>query len=127
MDETGHILLAIGSKCFLWSTTVPRKRFLGPFVSYCPAPCVDGVNTLRENMAEVSRCTIISLDHCLHDMTARADLTRPLTVRMKHSISGTCSFLDVHLSFIPRAVISVHIGYLNRLQMLNIVPQFFAF
>ena len=43
---------------------------------------------------EATRCTIISLHIRLNGMVARADLTRYLTVRMKRSISGTCSFLD---------------------------------
>ena len=61
-------------------------------------------------MAEAKICTIISLYTSLNGMAARVDMTCYLTVRMKCSISGTCSFLDAHLRFIPRSVISLNIG-----------------
>ena len=74
-------------------------------MSDSPAPGVDGGNALSQKMAEAKRCTLISLDIHLNGMVAQADLTRSLTVLMKRSISGTCSFLDAQFSFMPRAVI----------------------
>ena len=52
----------------------------------------------------------MSLDICLNGMVARADLIRSLTVRMKRSISGKCSFLYAQFRFMPRAVISLRSG-----------------
>ena len=79
-------------------------------MSDSPASGVDGGNASSQKMAEATRCTIISLGICLNGMVARADLTRSLTVRMKRSISGTCSFLDAKFSFMPRTVVSLCSG-----------------
>ena len=70
-------------------------------------------------MEEATRCTIISLNIHLNSMMARADLTRSLTVGMKRSISGTCSFLDAKFRFMPRAVISLCSG--SNLQSLYVI------
>ena len=53
---------------------------------------------------------MIRLDIRLNGMVDRADLTRPLTVRTKRSISGTCSFFDAQFRFIPRSVICLSSG-----------------
>ena len=65
---------------------------------------------MSQNMAEATRCTIMSLYIHLNGMVALADLTCSLTVRMKRSISGTCYFLDAQFKFMPRPVISLRIG-----------------
>ena len=79
-------------------------------MDYSPAPGVDGGNASIQKMEEVKRCTIISLDIHLNSMVARGDLTRSLTVQMKRSISGTCSFLYAQFRFMPRTVISLNSG-----------------
>ena len=79
-------------------------------MSGSPATGIYGGNTLIQKMPEATRCTIINLDIRLNGMVAQADLTRSLTVRMKLSISGTCSFLDAQFRFMPRAVISLRSG-----------------
>ena len=79
-------------------------------MSDSPAPGVDGGNALSQKMEEAKRCTIISLDIFLNGIVDQADLTRSLTVWMKRSISGTCSFLDAQFRFMPRAVISWRSG-----------------
>ena len=61
-------------------------------------------------MAEAKRCTIISLDNSSNGMAAQVDPMRSLTVRMKLSISGTCSFLDTKFRFIHKEVIFVRSG-----------------
>ena len=76
-------------------------------MSYSPASCVDGGNILSQNTAEATRFNTIGLDIRLNKMVARADLTCFLTVGMKRSISGTCSFLDAQFRFMPRAVDSL--------------------
>ena len=80
------------------------------FLSESPASDVDGGNALSQKMAEAKICTLVMLDICLNGMVDRVDLTRSLTVRMKLSISGTCSFLDAQFRFIPRAVIFLRSG-----------------
>ena len=52
----------------------------------------------------------MTLDISLNTMVARADLTRSLMVRMKRSISGTCSFLDAQFRCMPISVISLRSG-----------------
>ena len=79
-------------------------------MSDSPMPGVDGVNALSQKMSEATICTIISLGIRLNGMVAWVDLTRSLTVQIKRSISGTCSFLDAHFRFMPIAVISLRIG-----------------
>ena len=61
-------------------------------------------------MAEATRCTIIGLDIRLNVMVDWTDLTSSLTVRMKRSTSGTCSFFYAQFRFMPRAVISLRSG-----------------
>ena len=80
-------------------------------MSEITATVVDGVNAFIQNMVYATRYTIIILDNHLNGMADRADLTRSLTVRMKRSILGTCSFLDTQLRFIPRSVTYVRSGY----------------
>ena len=75
-----------------------------------PEPGVDGGNSLSQNMADVTRFTIISLDIIVNGMAARADLARSLTVQMKCSISGTCSFLGAHFRFIHKEAIFLRSG-----------------
>ena len=89
---------------------ISKDNFSGTFVSDSPVPVVDGGNELIQKMEEATRCTIIILDLCLNGMVARANLTRSLTVQMKRSISGTCSFFDAQFRFMPRAVISLRSG-----------------
>ena len=60
---------------------------------------------MSEKMTEATRFTIISLDIRLNGMVAQADMTRFLTVRMKLSISGACSFLGEQFRFILTALI----------------------
>ena len=76
----------------------------GSLVSDSPAPGVDGGKALIPKMAEATGFTIISLDIRLNRMVAQADLARSLTVCVKRSISGTCSFLDAQFRFMPREV-----------------------
>ena len=51
-----------------------------------------------------------NIDNFLNGIADRTDLARSLTVRIKCSISWTCSFLDAQFRFIPRAVISLYSG-----------------
>ena len=50
------------------------------------------------------------MDILLNGMVDRADLTGSLMVRMKRSISRTCSCLDAHFRFMPRAFVSLCSG-----------------
>ena len=79
-------------------------------MSDTPALGVDGGNSLSQKMVEATRCTVISFNIRLNGMMSWADLTRPLTVQMKCSISGTCYFLNAWFSFIPRAFIYLRSG-----------------
>ena len=54
--------------------------------------------------------TIINLDICLKGLATWEDQTRYLMVQLNLSISGTCSFLDVHFRDIPRSAISARSG-----------------
>ena len=94
-------------------------------MSDSPATGVDEGNKLTQKLAEATRCTIISLDTHLNGMAARRDLTRSLTVRIKRSISGTCSFLDEQFRFIPTAVISLSSGskYLSPFMCVILKPH----
>ena len=75
-----------------------------------PAPGIDGGNALSQKVVEATRCNIMSLDIRLNGMVAWTELTCSLTVWMKSSISGTCSFLDTQFWFIPRAFVSLCSG-----------------
>ena len=79
-------------------------------MSDSPAPGVDGGNSPIQKMSEVTICTIMSLDILFNRMVDPVDLTRSLTVRMKHSILGTCYFLYAQFRFMPRAVIYLRSG-----------------
>ena len=58
-----------------------------------------------QKTAEATRFIIIRLYIRLNGMVDRAYLMRYLTVDIKRSISGKCSFLDAQFRFIPRVVI----------------------
>ena len=85
-------------------------------MSDSPASCVDEGNSLRQNMEEATRCTIISLYTRLNGMVARSDLTLSLMVWTKRSIKGICYFLYAKFRFIPREVLYLRIG-LNLLSV----------
>ena len=58
-------------------------------------------------MAEAPRYISISLDNIFNSMVDQVYLTRFLTVQMKRSISGTCSFLGAQFKFLHRDVSSL--------------------
>ena len=82
---------------FLFFTTVPRKLCLGSLVLDSTVQSMDIGKAFNQKMEVVTRWNIIIFKTRAKGMIAWSDWTRSLTVRISHSISGTCYFLLMKL------------------------------